>query len=120
MTSRFQTTVCFASAQVSPLCSTTAKIIALYHCILTLMFLTTPDVIRASGVLIYACLCVSLITIACVGYHSAQVTKVMMMMMMMMIVIITRKDVLTTSVNSRRPSVHKLLVTPLFGNGFSR
>ena len=120
MTSRFQpTTVCFASAQVSPLCSITAKIIALYHCILTLMLLTTPDVIRASGVLIYACLCVSLITIACVGYHSAQVTKVMMMMMMM-IVIITRKDVLTTSVNSRRPSVHKLLVTPLFGNGFSR
>jgi len=29
------------------------------------------------------------------------------------------KDVLTTSVNSRRPSVHKRLVTPLFCNGFS-
>jgi len=44
--------------------------------------------------------------------------------MMMMIydddMMITRNIIiLTTSVNSRRPSVHKRLVTPLFGNGFS-
>jgi len=33
---------------------------------------------------------------------------------------LTRRIILTTSVNSRRPSVHKCLVTPLFWNGFPR